>query len=453
MPSPAAALAQAAAQTDWVRLPELVRRRAEMLLRDTIAVIAGGVAHPSFAPIVSAHLRSSQGPCTVPGQASGAAPVTAATLNGGATTVLQLQDGHRVARGHPASHAVPVLLALAEESGAGAQQFLTSLVAGYEVAARVGMSLGGMHEALHDAGTWATIGAAAAGAHFLSGANPEIIAHAIDGAASVALFPYRHSSVRGASIHHLYIGLGAAAALNTALGVQAGLRSVPGTLESFFGPRAGHKFDAALLTHGIDANGGWSTYEILNGYVKWHPVCGHHTSAMDAMTRVMAHDGVSANNVTAVDVATYAAALDYNVATPANDLAARFSLPAAMASILVGGNAYRTNIEFEDQRIQALMARVRVRHDTALDADYPSARPARVSVTLAGGRTISETVMTPYGDGAHALSDADFSRKTQALLTTQFGVDGTAKVSAALDAYIAGGPIGILSAALRQTSK
>ena len=81
-----------------------------------------------------------------------------------------------MARGHPASHIVPTLLALAQSDGRDLEAVMGALVAGYEVGARVGMALGGFNPHLHDAGSWACVGAAAGAAHLLSEGDADAVA-------------------------------------------------------------------------------------------------------------------------------------------------------------------------------------------------------------------------------------------------------------------------------------
>ncbi|MEZ2410745.1 MmgE/PrpD family protein [Bosea sp. RCC_152_1] len=210
----------------------------------------------------------------------GVPAAVAGLVNGAAMTVLQLQDGHRRARGRPMSHVLAAALAIAEEIGAPSSAFLDAVMAGYEIAARVGASLGGMQALLHDTDTFGCIGAAVAAAHLLgcehsAAERTALIEAAIGNAAAVALFPFRDTCMEGASAHHLFVGLGVQNGINAARGAWAGLVPSAATLERFFGPRAGEAFDPSLMTDGIGSDGRWSRYEIEDAYLKWHPVCAH----------------------------------------------------------------------------------------------------------------------------------------------------------------------------------
>jgi 2-methylcitrate dehydratase PrpD len=402
--------------------------------------------HPSYAPFVASSLGEA-GTCTAIGSASAVPAATAALLNGGATTVLQWQDGHRLARGHPASHLVPVLLALAESRSFAGEQVMAAFVAGYEVGTRIGISLGGLQSALHDAGNWATIGAAAGAAHLMSGGDPEPVRQAIEGTAAIALFPYRETPMRGATIHHLYIGTGCAIALRVAAAVEAGLSAAEATLEDFFGPRAGSAFDPARLTAGIDHSGAWEEYLILTGYIKWHPICAHASGVADAMVLLMSRHDRLFDRVEQVSIGTYGYALQYDASDPANDLASRFSIKAIVAAKLLGKDLSAELLR--SSPFLRLLDRIVVRHDPALDHLYPAGRPARVSVRLETGETDEAIVVHAYGDAGNLLSENSRRQKLHETLARGLGDVAAGRVPEAFDAYLAGAPIEELTRLLR----
>lgn len=448
-----AALARAAACTTYEGLPETVRTQAADLMLDTLAVCAAGLSHPSYAPYVHAHTHLKEsGQATVLGHGQGFPVHTAVLLNAGASTVLQLQDGHRMARGHPASHIAPTLLALAEETVAPAHAVLAAFVAGYEVGARIGIAMEGLNHFLHDTGTWSTIGTSVAAAHLLSAGDETVIANAIEASAAVALMPYRDLPVQGASAHHMYIGLGATTGLTAARASVAGLTPLPGTLETFFGPRAGAAFDAGKLTDGLSDEGGWSTYECLNAYFKIHPICAHLHGANDALCALIKTHALTAEDTTAVEIATYGAGLAFDNPMPANALAARFSQAACAAIALCTGALDETALTddtLHSAAVQNLMGHVSVIHDPALDADYPAGRPARVTITTTSGAQHSEQVVYPVGDHTNPASRTALRAKAERLLAVRYGPDGATNVCAAFEVYVGGGEVEGVTRALR----
>lgn len=446
-----AQLALTAARTTYTELPDSVRRQAEDLFLDTLAVCAAGLSDPAYAPYAHAHL-SEPGQATVFGVPYGVPVNTAILVNAGASTVLQLQDGHRMARGHPASHIVPTMLALTEETEANAGDVFAALVAGYEVGARIGIAMDGLNHFLHDTGTWSTIGTAVAAAHLLSGGEESVIANAIEASAAVALMPYRDLPVQGASAHHMYIGLGATNGLTAARASVAGLAALPGTLADFFGPRAGADFDIRKLTQGISDQGAWDTYEIENAYFKIHPTCAHLHGANDVLQTLINRHDLTAETVERVEIATYAAGLAFDNHNPENALAARFSQSACAAIMLCTGTLNETTLTddaLHSPAVQEMMSRISVVHDPALDADYPAGRPARVTVMLKDGSTHAETVIYPRGDHTNPATADDLRAKAQRLLTVRYGADAASDVVEVFDSYVSGGALAALTTALR----
>ena len=444
-------LGYAAAATRWADIPDDVRRQAGELFLDTLAVISAGLSHPTYAPFVAMHTTGS-GEATIPGVDTGVPPLSASLVNGGATTVLQLQDGHRLARGHPASHLVPALLAVAESAQTDGPTLLEAFVAGYEVGARIGIAMGGLNPAIHDTGTWGTIAAAVAVTHLLSERDPGAIASAIEAAAAVAPMLYRETAAAGASVHHLYIGLGATTSVSVANAVQAGLSPLAGTLENFFGPRAGAECDFSKLTAGVDTGHRWHDYELMSAYIKVHPTCAHLHGVNDAVAQLIGDNGLRAEQVAGVDVATYAAALEFENPQPENDLAARFSIPGSVAIALCRGVLTvdtLTTATLQTDDVQELMTRIRVRHEPKLDDLYPSGRPCIVEISCHDGRQLKASVVHPLGDCTNPLTAEQRLAKATTLFTKRFGDHGARNVLRHWDAVFAGERISALSSALR----
>ncbi len=432
-------------------MPEEARRQANELFLDTLAVICAGLTHPDYAPFVDSH-RQASGPATIPGIAAGVPVHSAALVNGGSTTVLQLQDGHRLARGHPASHLVPALLAIAESENLDYETMLEAFVVGYEVGARIGIALGGLNPALHDTGTWGTVAVAAAVTHLLRAHDADAIVAAIEAAAAVAPMPFRDTAAAGASIHHLYVGLGSTTGISVATAVASGLTPLPGTLEAFFGPRAGAAYQREELIRGIGSDDKWDQYELMNAYIKVHPTCAHLHGVNDAVARLIADHGLRAEQIADLDVALYGTALEFENSHPNNDLAARFSVAGSVAIALCYGElnlATLTSETLKEPAVQALMQRVHVRHDPQLDDDYPQGRPCRVSITCHDGRRLTAAVVHPLGDCTNPLSGEQRRSKVVQLLKQRFGGSGADRILDSWDLIATGESLSCLTRVLR----
>jgi 2-methylcitrate dehydratase PrpD len=442
------ALARAAANTDWNELPTEIREMGIDLFLDALSVIAAGSLHPDMNRLVG-QVTPASGPATLIGTGSGVTMRDAVLLNAANITVLQLQDGHAIAKGHPASQLLPVVLAIAERNGADAIALLSAFVAGYEVGARVGIALGGVLPWLHDTGNWATLGAATAAAHLLSDADDTVIEHTIDGAASLGLFFDRFTTVEGATLHHLYPALATTHALAVAEGAAAGLTPRAGSLIDFYGPRLGEAFEPDLLVQGIEAER-WTRFELLNGYFKLHPSCAHLHGVNDAIADLIATHNISEVDVAAVEVETFGPAMEIDSHAPCNDLAARFSAGATVAAALRHGRLDERGLQ-DLAGLAPLMQKIRVRHDPDLDAYAPEGRPGRVKVQLNDGRTLTREVIYPRGTPAAPAGRDERHTKARDLLQRRYGPEGAARIIATVLALGEGGDVSELSVALRQS--
>ena len=141
-------------------LPKDVVRQAGLVVADTVAVIAAGSAEPEMAAL-TARLAGAPGPAAVIGTGLRTEAGKAALLNGTAGTFLEMDEGNRFSRGHPAIHVLPAVLATAEAQGMSGRDTLLAFVLGYEVGARLG-GAARLRPAMHPHGTWGTVAAAAA---------------------------------------------------------------------------------------------------------------------------------------------------------------------------------------------------------------------------------------------------------------------------------------------------
>lgn len=415
-------------------------------------MIAAGATHSSYRSFARS-FGGHGGAASLIGTGDVAPVELAAQMHGGATTVLQWQDGHRVSRGHPASHLTPALLAVAEAENRSAAAVMGAFVAGYEVAVRIGTALGGLHPLLHDAGTFATLGTAVAVAHLRSDGDCDLIAEALEAAAAICPMPWRDTVMAGASVHHLYIGEGARVALIAVRAAEQCLHALGGAVESFFGPRAGAAFDRTALIDGIGDDGRWSRYGILDSYIKWWPACAHLSTLADAAAALVAEHGLLEDRIVDVEAAIYGYALEYNAPSPNTDLAARFSIAAVVATVLATGTLGLDDFGEAQLRSDTFLARakrVRVIHDRAFDALYPEFRPCRLRVSLTDGRVLVAERRTAYGDAAAPLTAIDRNAKVGRLLAWAYGEEGGDAIAQALTRYLRGGRIAELSAALRR---
>ena len=163
--TPARELAAFAAALRFGSIPTAVVDRTEDLFLDWFAsALAGKGARPVE---TIAAFYESQGPASGPAEIlihrATSSPLVAAAVNAASSHFAEQDDVHNGSVFHPAAVVIPPALAVAQAIGASGQDFVTAIVAGYEVGIRVGEFLGRSHYRIfHTTGTAGTAAAAAA---------------------------------------------------------------------------------------------------------------------------------------------------------------------------------------------------------------------------------------------------------------------------------------------------
>jgi 2-methylcitrate dehydratase PrpD len=157
-------------------------------------------------------------------------------------------------------------------------------------------------------------------------------------------------------------------------------------------------------------------WEIARNYFKRHAACRYTHGALDALQVILERIGrpVAPEEVRSIRVETYVWAAQLDNPEPASMLAAKFSLPFALATAIAHGSAsldaFREPAR-TDPAILSLAARVSVDEDAALTARLPGVRPARVTLTLKGGQSFSHEVLTNRGDSEDPYTPAEVIAK------------------------------------------
>ncbi|WP_433508341.1 MmgE/PrpD family protein [Pseudonocardia halophobica] len=332
------------------------------------------------------------GPAPLVGAGCTTTVEAAAWLNATALVRLELDEGHKRAKGHPAAHAFPAVLALAAERDASGPDTLAALLAAYEVGARFGRATR-LRPGTHPHGNWGVAGAAAGCARLL-GLDAGATAGAIDAGSGMPIAGHFVSALDGNRVRDAWMGAANVSGLAAARMAAAGLARSTGTAAGSLGELLGGLDPAEL-----DAAPG-SRWEVEGGYVKRHASCSFTHAAVDAALELRDDIGGEVEEVL-VETHSLAAGLDRRAWT--GPLAAMFSVPFTVATALRRGRMDPAALSAEalaDPVTAALAARVTVRAAPDLDARLPAERPARVTVRSAAG-TVTAEAPNPVGDADH----------------------------------------------------
>ena len=413
--SPLQTLARQAAGLSWSSVPAEVQDRTLLVLFDTLGVMLAGAATPEVQALAAQFREAGSSPLVGFGRTTSAD--AACWVNGTAVCSLELDEGSKYARGHPAAHVLPAALAVG--AGHRGSDWLAAFLAGYETAARFGRATR-LRSGVHPHGTWGATGAAAAAGR-LAGLDGDGMAAAIDAAAGLTLAPHFESALSGNPVRNLWVGAantaGLAAARLAAARLAAGGMAVPGDTASFTLGQILGDFDPTPLGQPFDER-----FDILGGYFKRHAACAYTHAPADAILELRENGPFDPDEVETVTVETFAIAAGLNRTEWPTRLAAMFSIPYVTAVMLLDGSfgpEASSDARRADLVLGDLARRVEVKATDEFETRLPERRGARVTVQMYDGSRRSAEVEQPVGDSAHQpLGWDEISTKLSELVGT-----------------------------------
>jgi 2-methylcitrate dehydratase PrpD len=393
-------LASRAAATSYEDLPDAAIVVARQCILDWFAVTIPGAQEPAVGILRDELLADGATPvASLAGSAKRCSTMNAALINGTASHALDFDDVNLVILGHPTVAVLPGLLALAEETGASADDVLTAFVAGYDIMCRTGalMSPGHYAHGFHATSTVGSIGAAAACARLL-GLDAETSATAYGIAATMAS---GLKSMFGTMCKPLHAGRAAQNGLQAARLAARGFTSRQDALECPQGLAATQSVDfnpqEAMRDAPLDAH-------IRNNLFKYHASCYLTHGAIEAARALRERHTISSNAVQAIQIRVPPVTDRVcNIARPGTGLEAKFSLRLTVAMALAGRDT--SGIATFDDAVTSEPELVRLRDMATIvfDETYPEAK-AEVTVETASG----ERFRTHHDAG---VADSDLVRQ------------------------------------------
>ncbi|MCP2182789.1 MmgE/PrpD family protein [Prauserella alba] len=385
-----AGLGEWVSRLDLAAVPAAVVDRLGLVVLDVVGVAAVG-ARTADQTALRRAWTAPTGPAPLFGTGERAPIDTAAWLNAVAMACLELDEGNKYAKGHPAVHGFPAVLALAAERDSSGDDTAAALLAAYEVAARFGRATG-LRAGAHPHGNWGVAGAAAGCARLL-GLGPEACAAAVDTGAGMPIAGHFDSATTGNPVRDAWLGAANTSGLAAARMASAGVARNTGTAGLSLGALLG-EFDPHELTAGLGTR-----WDITAGYFKRHASCSFTHPAADAMFELA--DG---RPIAEVQVETHRLGAGLSGVDWDNRLSAMFSTPFVVAAAAldgaVGPQTYAAG-RLNDPGLRELARRVTVVAADDLTARLPAERATRVTVRYADGDTRIAEVPNPVGDADH----------------------------------------------------
>ena len=338
--------------------------------------------------------------------------------NASAASALDLDDGHRLARGHPGAAVIPTVLTLLPETDAGASDLISAISVGYDVGVRIAAAQMPKMIATRQTGRWASIAAAAAGARLLR-CRDDQVAQAL--AIAAVLAPNQqangssgYSQLTGNDVKEgiawsAVLGL---AAVNLAIGGHTGPADV------FDHP---DYYDRNAIIDGLGERS-----HLAGTYFKPYACCRYIHAALDAFLMLVDGSKIDASDIAFVEVETFGWALKLgNKQRPTTLIDMQYSLPYCIAIAAIEGRDALAPLGadlLEREDLSAFSKKVGLSVNPEIDALFPGETLARVTISTRFYQLRSE-ILGPLGDPKRPMSfeaiEEKFQRVTRGVLSPE----------------------------------
>ena len=412
-------LAKFCAETTFSQLDFQVVERTKLIISDTIGAILGGIVEPEVREFLKfrAGQKSKDRKVKIIGLNKWAEQSDASLIHGIAGTTLEMDEGNQFAKGHPAIHVLPALVSVVQSrllpQNISGQEFLNAFAIGYDVGARIGHA-SQLNPHMHPHGTWGVIGAASAIGVLLKFGHREHM-QLMNISSSLTTASSRKTMLQGGTVRNVYAGLSNQMAHLAIDLIQSGFTGEVDGIGSIFGNVVSENLNDNLLLEKLGQR-----FEVMRNYFKLHACCRFNHAALDCLHDLMRDHQELSNieQISFIDVESYNLAAELNDPRPQNMLAAKFSVPFALATTLVNKNSQVLSFAggaLKNEKTMALSNKVSVKEISSMTEMLPEFRPAKVTIGMKSGKVFRHSVKTNKGDWQSPYSADELENKFHSL--------------------------------------
>lgn len=365
-------------------------------LKEAIADLFASTLAGAEAPVSGivkrfAAAQYGSGNCTLFMSPDKLTPAGAALVNGTIANALDVDDGHRLTKGHPGAVIFPAILAAAEQVGATGRQFMDAMLAGYEVAIRAGILAHQLRPEYHCTGSWGAIGAAA-GVGKLLGLTDEQMEHALGIAEYQSTYSPMMRCIDVPSMLKDGIAWGSMTGLSAAYLAREGFTGIPSLFD----------FEEAREIAGDIGE----RYRVLELYFKPYTCCRWAQPSIEAMKEIARSRDIRPESIDSITIHTFEESSRLLKSYPENTEEAQYNLFYPLASYLVFGNVGPREIlhELHNPVVRSLIDRMNVQIDPEIDAQFPGKALSRLEIRLTNGEVLRSGTCQARGDFDYPLT-------------------------------------------------
>ena len=412
-------LAKFCADTTFSQLDSQVVERSKLIFSDTIGAILGGIVEPEVRAFlkIRAGQKSKDRKVKIIGLNKWAEQSDASLIHGIAGTTLEMDEGNQFAKGHPAIHVLPALVSVVQSrllpQNISGQEFLNAFVIGYDVGARIGLA-SQLNPHMHPHGTWGVIGAVSAIGVLLKFGHREHM-QLMNISSSLTTASSRKTMLQGGTVRNVYAGLSNQMSHLAIDLIQSGFTGEVDGIGSIFGNVVSENLNDDLLLEKLGQR-----FEVMRNYFKLHACCRFNHAALDCLHDLMRDHQELSNieQISFIDVESYSLAAELDDPRPQNMLAAKFSVPFALATTLVNKNSQVLSFAgdaLKNEKTMALSKKVSVKEISSMTEMLPEFRPAKVTIGMKSGKVFHHSVKTNKGDWQSPYSADELENKFHSL--------------------------------------
>jgi 2-methylcitrate dehydratase PrpD len=406
-------------------LPEATVAMAKRVTLDLLGVVLPAT---KYGPgrVMNEYVRQMGGreAATVIGTDIKTSTANAALANGTMAADMEQDDVHPESNLHASSVFVPALLAVAEDNDVTGRDWITALVAAYDVGCRLSIAMdNGLQYArgFHPTAVSGTFGAAAGASRLLNldtaGVNS---AFGLTGCQAAGLLTWEMEQE-----HFTKSFQSGVPARNAVVAAELAARGYVGAEDTLDGRY--NVFDAFSSRRNFErlVQGLGERYEIDYTGFKFYSACRFIHSSLDVVLELADEHQFSAEDVDKITVwlpETMAPIVDDNYLTTHN---LQFVVAVALHDRVI--ERAQTSAERRaDPVVNELASRIELLPDAQLEKLYPQHWPARVDLRLKDGRSFQVEREDPRGTEGRPVSDEDIETKF-VQMATQVVPDETAR--------------------------
>ncbi|MEE9314555.1 MAG: MmgE/PrpD family protein [Rhizobiaceae bacterium] len=390
---------------------------AHRALTDTLGV-AVAASTIELSAIIHNHATSqfgagSDGKASLWQDGRSVSPAGAALANGMTIDALDAHDGYKPAKGHVGCGVIPALIAMAEATGNDdPQEFITSLIMGYEIGSRAGDALHATACDYHTSGAWVALATAAIAARYL-----KLTSQQTKEALGIAEYHGPRSQMMRTIDHPTMVKDG------SGWGAMAGISAAYLARDGFTGAPAISMEAEAVAKFWDNLGKRWLVQE---QYIKLYPVCRWAQPPVEAVLAIRREHSFGLDDIKSIKIITFHESLRLATKHPTTTEQAQYSLPYPVSVALVHGTITATHVSNEalsDPTMTAIRDKIEVVESDAFNKEFPARRIAQVEIELMDGRLLASEPTEAIGDPENPVSDQVIREKFTALTHPILGAE------------------------------